>query len=76
MYWAEELANQNDDNELKEHFASVAEQLNANEEKVVSELNSVQGSAVNIGGYYYPNAKLTSAIMRPSTTLNSIVESI
>ncbi len=76
MYWAEELANQNDDNELKEHFASVAERLNANEEKIVSELNSVQGSAVNIGGYYYPNAKLTSAIMRPSTTLNSIIESI
>lgn len=76
MYWAEELANQNDDNELKEHFACVAEQLNANEEKIISELNSVQGSAVNIGGYYYPNAKLTSAIMRPSTTLNSILESI
>ena len=76
LYWAQALANQNDDSEIKKFFAPVAKQLSDNEQKIVDELNSAQGKAMNIGGYYQPNVELASKAMRPSGTLNSIIESI
>ena len=76
MYWAEALANQNKDTELKNKFSQTFRDLQAHEAKILEELNSVQGKAVNIGGYYEPNDKLTSDIMRPSDTLNKILETL
>ena len=72
LYWAEELANQNEDLELKAEFTKVAENLASNETKIIKELNEIQGSPVNIGGYYKPNDVLINAAMRPNSTLNSI----
>lgn len=76
MYWAQELANQNDDIELKNTFAPVAEAMSRNEEVIVNELNAVQGNSVDIQGYYQPNEVLTSTAMRPSKTLNAILANI
>lgn len=76
MYWAQELANQNDDISLKETFAPVAEALSKNEHTIVNELNTIQGTPVDIKGYYQPNEALTSEAMRPSATLNAILENI
>ena len=73
MYWAQELAAQNDDAELKAAFESVAKELTANEEGIVNELNEVQGKAVDIKGYYQPNDDVASAAMRPSATFNGIL---
>ena len=73
MYWAEELANQNLDPELKAEFAPIAKQLADNETKIVAELNDIQGVSVSIGGYYLPNETLISEAMRPSETLNNII---
>ncbi len=70
LYWAQELAAQDDDEELKKHFASLAEALAKNEDTIVSELNAVQGEAADIGGYYYPDPDKTTAVMRPSKTFN------
>lgn len=72
-YWAEALANQSKDTELKALFAPIAEEMKANEGKIVDELNSVQGQPVDIKGYYHPNEMLTSSAMRPSVTLNTIL---
>ena len=74
MYWAQELAAQNDDEALKTAFTNLSHQLSENEAKIVAELNEVQGQAMDIGGYYNPNEKLGSKAMRPSQTLNSILE--
>ncbi|MBN2864892.1 MAG: NADP-dependent isocitrate dehydrogenase [Thiotrichales bacterium] len=76
MYWAQELAAQTDDADLKARFTPVAEALSANEDKIVAELNGAQGSAVDIGGYYQPDTAKTSAVMRPSATLNAIIDAI
>jgi isocitrate dehydrogenase len=76
LYWAEALANQTKDDELKSKFTPIASELIANELKINSELIGAQGKAQNIGGYYQPNPKLTSQAMRPSAKLNSILESI
>ncbi|WP_435133873.1 NADP-dependent isocitrate dehydrogenase [Formosa sp. A9] len=76
MYWAQALANQTKDEALKAIFEDVAKALTENETKIVDELNSIQGAPVNIGGYYEPNEDLTSKAMRPSTTLNGILDSI
>ncbi|HOO64856.1 MAG TPA: NADP-dependent isocitrate dehydrogenase, partial [Synergistaceae bacterium] len=76
MYWAEALAAQDKDAELKAKFAPVAKALRENEKKIVDELNAAQGSSMNIGGYYRPVDELTFKAMRPSTTLNGIVDSI
>jgi isocitrate dehydrogenase len=76
MYWAEALANQSKDAELKSKFTPIASELITNEGKINSELIGAQGKIQNIGGYYQPNPKLTSEAMRPSTTLNSILDSI
>tara|TARA_R110002049_G_scaffold93461_5_gene231015 strand:+ start:216 stop:2450 length:2235 start_codon:yes stop_codon:yes gene_type:complete len=76
MYWAETLANQDDDAALKTIFTPVAKTMAENEEKIVSELNGAQGSPVDIGGYYKPDEEKTSAAMRPSQTLNDILKTI
>jgi len=76
MYWAEALANQNNSAELKAKFGTVAKLLIENEQKIVAELASVQGKPVDIGGYYRPVFEKISAVMRPSITLNSIIDNI
>ena len=76
MYWAEALAAQTDDQDLQAQFAPAAAQLADNETKIVDELNAAQGNAVDIGGYYHPDPELTANAMRPSTTLNALLESI
>ena len=76
MYWAEALANQSKDAELKSKFSPIAAELIANESKINSELLGAQGKAQNIGGYYQPNPILTSQAMRPSATFNSILDTI
>ena len=74
LYWAKELAAQNKNEELKAEFTPIAEALAKNEEKIVTELNSIQGNAVNIGGYFQPNEELVVNSMRPNNTLNSILK--
>ncbi|HWI30185.1 MAG TPA: NADP-dependent isocitrate dehydrogenase [Microbacterium sp.] len=76
LYWTRELAAQKADPELAAVFASIADSLEANEEAIVGELLAVQGSPADIGGYYRPDAKLVEAIMRPSATLNEIIDGI
>lgn len=76
MYWAEALAEQNDDTELKAEFSTIAEQMTSQEEVIVNELNSIQGAAVDMGGYYQPNDTLANQAMRASNTLNTIINSI
>ena len=76
MYWAQELAEQDDDQELKNRFKSVAEKLSSNEELIITELNNVQGQSMNIGGYYSPDDVLASAAMRPSNVLNEIIDNL
>ena len=75
MYWAQELAAQNDNEALKSAFTELSQQLSENEAKIVAELNEVQGKRMDIGGYYNPNDTLGSEAMRPSQTLNRILES-
>ena len=74
MYWAQELAQQNDDAELKATFAPLAEALASNEDKIVEELIAVQGNPADIGGYYFMNDALAGTIMRPSNTLNAAID--
>jgi isocitrate dehydrogenase len=76
LYWAHELVEQTGDLELQAIFAPVAEQLAANEAKIVEELNAVQGKPVDIGGYYQPDDTKASAALRPSATFKSILEMI
>lgn len=76
MYWAQAMAAQNDDAELKAKFAPVAEQLTANEEKIVAELNDAQGSPQDVGGYFHPDSEKAAKAMRPSETLNAILASV
>lgn len=73
LYWAQGLANQDKDKELKQHFENIARDLEENEEKILEDLIEAQGEPVNIGGYYYPTEDLVSRAMRPSTTLNKIL---
>ena len=75
MYWAEMLAIQHEDAGLKEAFTEVAKQLAENEVKINEELIAAQGSSVDIGGYYQPNEELASKAMRPSESLNQIIDS-
>ena len=76
MYWAQELAGQTDDKQLQKHFTALADALTKNEETIVAELNEVQGDAVDIGGYYAPDAEMTAAVMRPSKTLNAALADV
>ena len=73
LYWAQALAKQNKDSELKAHFSELAEKLAANEAKILKELLEAQGKQVDIGGYYYPIEDLVNKAMRPSKTLNNII---
>ena len=73
MYWAQELAKQNEDTDLKSEFSKIASELENNQEKIIAELNEIQGSSINIGGYYEPNDILADKAMRPNSTLNSIL---
>lgn len=75
MYWAQELAQQNDDADLKATFAPLAEALSSNENTIVEELIAVQGKPADIGGYYFMNDAKATAIMRPSATLNNAIDS-
>src|SRR6476660_9817315 len=75
LYWAQELAEQTEDQELAEHFAKLAKSLSEKEDAGISELAEVQGNSVDIGGYYYPDRDKTTAVMRPSKTLNAALES-
>lgn len=76
MYWAQALAEQNDDAELKARFSKTAEALTSQEQTIVAELNGVQGKSVDIGGYYRPVFELASKAMRPSATLNQIIAAV
>ena len=74
LYWAEAISEQEKDTDLKLEFAAIAKALSKNKETILEELNSVQGKSVNAGGYYLPNIDKTNIAMRPSTTLNSILD--
>lgn len=76
MYWAQALAAQTDDAELAATFSGVAAELASKEASIVQELNDAQGVAMDIGGYYQPSLDLASAAMRPSATLNTIVDTL
>jgi len=76
LYWAQALAEQAKDNDLKARFAGPAKELAANEARIVAELNGAQGKPQDIGGYYRPDPEKASRAMRPSATLNAIIDSI
>ncbi len=76
MYWSESLAKQTKDAQLAHVFKPVAQALKANEAQIVAELNNAQGVAVDIGGYYHPNAQKIEKIMRPSATLNQVINNL
>jgi isocitrate dehydrogenase len=75
-YWAQELANQDKNPELKASFAPLAEKLTAEEVKINEELIAAQGTAQAIGGYYQPDFELATKAMRPSATLNAALASL
>jgi isocitrate dehydrogenase len=76
LYWAQALAAQDDDAELKARFSSLADRLTSDEVAIVNELNSVQGKSMDIGGYYRPDDVLASAAMRPSETFNAALAAL
>ena len=76
LYWAEALAAQTKDKDLQTRFTAVAQQLGANEAKINEELIGAQGKPVDMGGYYHPDFDKTSKAMRPSATLNAIIDAI
>ena len=76
LYWAEALAAQSKDKELQAKFAKVAQQLSASQAKINEELLAAQGKPVDMGGYYHPNPAKVAKAMRPSATLNAIIDSI
>ncbi|GAA1926288.1 NADP-dependent isocitrate dehydrogenase [Nocardioides lentus] len=76
LYWAQELAGQSDDAELAAAFGPLAERLTAAEDQIVSELNAVQGSPADIGGYFRPDGEKADRVMRPSATLNEALASL
>ena len=74
MYWAQEIAAQSEDAELAKQFAPLAKELTDNESTIFSELTDIQGNAVDIGGYYFPDLSKGSIEMRPSNTLNKLID--
>jgi len=76
MYWAQELAAQDDDKEIKKFFTPVAKQLTENEDKIIGELTDAQGKAQDIGCYYRPNFAKASKAMRPSATFNAVIDGL
>ena len=75
LYWAQALATQDADADLKAKFAPLAEALSSKESQIVEELNSVQGKAMDLDGYYFPSEDLVAAAMRPSATFNEALAS-
>jgi isocitrate dehydrogenase len=75
-YWAQALADQDEDEALAEAFAPLAERLAAEEDTIVGELNEVQGEPVDLGGYYFVDADKATAVMRPSETFNDAIASL
>jgi isocitrate dehydrogenase len=75
LYWAEALANQTTDAEIQAQFSKIANDLANSETKIVDELNAVQGSPADLGGYYKLDATKATKVMRPSTTLNALIDS-
>jgi isocitrate dehydrogenase len=73
MFWAEELAAQDEDAELKEYFKPIAEKMRANEDKIIGEIAAAEGKEVDLGGYYRQDLAKRDAAMRPSATLNAII---
>jgi isocitrate dehydrogenase len=73
LYWAEALAAQDQDADLKRHFAPIAQQLESNEAKIIEEIDAVQGNAVDLGGYYHPDPQKVRAAVRASPTLNAVI---
>ncbi|WP_077528750.1 NADP-dependent isocitrate dehydrogenase [Vreelandella utahensis] len=73
-YWAEELANQDEDKDLKEHFQKMSKKLEDNADQILQELIDIQGQSVDIDGYYYPDGQKIKQAMRPSETLNAIID--
>ncbi|CAM5633985.1 NADP-dependent isocitrate dehydrogenase [Rhodanobacter lindaniclasticus] len=76
LYWAQALAAQDEDAALKARFAPLAQALGGNEDRIVAELNAVQGKAVDIGGYYHPDLAKVGTAMRPSATLNAALATL
>ena len=76
LYWAQELAAQNADTDLKKRFTEIASELTENASKIDAELIAAQGSPLHIGGYFQPDDTKASLAMRPSKTLNSIIDSL
>jgi isocitrate dehydrogenase len=76
LYWAQALAAQTTDRALQERFRGVAQALAGNEARIAGELTAVQGKPVDIGGYYHPDRELTSRAMRPSATLNAVIDAL
>jgi len=75
-YWAEALAEQDEDTALKNVFLDVSEEMKSKEAAIINELNAVQGEEMNLNGYYFPDTEKASAAMRPSTALNAILKTI
>ena len=75
-YWAEELSSQSEDIDLKEIFLFISDKLNSSEDIILEELNNSQGNKEEIDGYYYPNSDLVYSVMRPSDSLNDIIDNI
>jgi isocitrate dehydrogenase len=73
LFWAQELAAQNDDAELKAQFTQIAADLESQKDQIVAELNDAQGPAMSVGGYFQPNDELAFKAMRPSSTFNDIL---
>jgi isocitrate dehydrogenase len=76
LYWAKELAAQNDDPDLKAKFSPVAKELEANINTILEELKAIKGKPVDIGGYYHPCQEKVKVAMRPSATLNKILATL
>jgi isocitrate dehydrogenase len=76
MYWAQALAGQTKDKDLQDLFTPIAKQLSDNENHIIEELNAVQGKATDLGGYYCMDKALTSKVMRPSATLNAVIDNL
>ena len=74
MYWAQALAEQNENAELKSEFQPIAEALSNGEEEIIKELNDAQGKHNDLKGYYKPDDAVVSDLMRPSSSLNAIIK--
>jgi isocitrate dehydrogenase len=74
LYWAQALAEQDKDADMKTRFAKMYKELKANEDKIANDMISVQGRPVNVGGYYLPDDNKAAEVMRPSSTLNKIID--